>query len=52
MYKRQCQYIADPEVGKIWEAEVAQDPVGIGAGIVDKIAEYFTTCLLYTSRCV
>ena len=38
-----CQYIADPEVGKIWEAEVAQDPVGIGSGIVDKIAEYFTT---------
>lgn len=38
-----CQYIADPVVGKIWEAEVAQDPVGIGAGIVDKIAEYFTT---------
>lgn len=37
-----CQYIADPEVGKIWEAEVAQDPVGIGSGIVDKIAEYFT----------
>lgn len=38
-----CQYIADSEVGKIWEAEVAQDPVGIGSGIVDKIAEYFTT---------
>ncbi|MGI6069117.1 MAG: sugar ABC transporter substrate-binding protein [Blautia sp.] len=38
-----CQYIADPEVGKIWEAEVAQDPEGIGAGIVDKMAEYFQT---------
>lgn len=38
-----CQYIADPEVGKIWEAEVAQDPEGIGAGIVEKMAEYFTT---------
>lgn len=37
-----CQYIADPEVGKIWEAEVAQDPEGIGAGIVEKMAEYFT----------
>lgn len=38
-----CQYIADPEVGKIWEAEVAQNPVGIGSGIVDKMAEYFQT---------
>ncbi len=38
-----CEYIADPEVGKIWEAEVAQDPEGIGAGIVDKMAEYFKT---------
>ena len=38
-----CQYIADPEVGKIWVAEVAQDPVGIGSGIVEKIAEYFET---------
>lgn len=38
-----CEYIADPEVGKIWEAEVAQDPKGIGAGIVEKMAEYFTT---------
>ena len=38
-----CEYIADPEVGQIWVAEVAQDPVGIGSGIVDKIAEYFTT---------
>ena len=38
-----CQYIADPEAGKIWEAEVAQDPEGIGAGIVEKMAEYFTT---------
>lgn len=38
-----CEYIADDEVGKIWEAEVAQDPEGIGAGIVDKINEYFTT---------
>lgn len=36
-------YIADPEVGKIWVAEVAQDPEGIGAGIVEKIAEYYTT---------
>lgn len=38
-----CEYIADDTVGKIWEAEVAQDPHGIGAGIVDKMAEYFTT---------
>ena len=38
-----CEYIADPEVGQIWEAEVAQNPVGIGSGIVDKIAEYFET---------
>jgi len=38
-----CEYIADDQVGKIWEAEVAQDPEGIGAGIVDKIYEYFTT---------
>ena len=38
-----CEYIADDTVGKIWEAEVAQDPVGIGSGIVDKINEYFTT---------
>lgn len=38
-----CEYIADPEVGKIWVAEVAQDPEGIGAGIVDKMAEYFQT---------
>lgn len=36
-----CEYIADPEIGKIWEAEVAQDPEGIGAGIVKKMAEYF-----------
>lgn len=41
--KTACEYIADPEVGKIWEAEVAQDPVGIGSGIVDKMAEYFQT---------
>lgn len=41
--KTACEYIADPEVGKIWEAEVAQDPVGIGAGIVDKMAEYYQT---------
>ena len=41
--KTACEYIADPEVGKIWEAEVAQDPEGIGAGIVDKMAEYFKT---------
>lgn len=34
-------YIADPEVGKIWVAEVAQDPEGIGAGIVDQIVEYY-----------
>lgn len=38
-----CEYIADPEVGKIWEAEVAQDPKGIGSGIVEKMAEYFQT---------
>lgn len=38
-----CEYIADPEVGKIWVAEVAQDPEGIGAGIVDKMAEYYQT---------
>lgn len=38
-----CEYIADAEVGKTWVAEVAQDPVGIGSGIVDKIAEYFET---------
>ncbi|MFA9465650.1 MAG: sugar ABC transporter substrate-binding protein [Velocimicrobium sp.] len=38
-----CEYIADPEISKIWEAEVAQDPEGIGAGIVDKMAEYFQT---------
>lgn len=38
-----CEYIADETVGKIWEAEVAQDPHGIGSGIVDKMAEYFTT---------
>ncbi len=37
-----CEYIADPEIGKIWVAEVAQDPEGIGAGIVQKMAEYFT----------
>lgn len=41
--KTACEYIADPKVGKIWEAEVAQDPVGIGAGIVDKMAEYYQT---------
>jgi ribose transport system substrate-binding protein len=34
-------YIADEEVGKIWVAEVAQDPVGIGGGIVEQIVEYF-----------
>lgn len=38
-----CQYIADPTVGKTWVAEVAQDPVGIGSGIVDKMAEYYQT---------
>lgn len=38
-----CEYIADPEVGKIWVAEVAQDPEGIGSGIVGKMAEYFQT---------
>ncbi len=39
-----CEYIADTEgVGQIWEAEVAQDPFGIGAGIVEKMVEYFTT---------
>ncbi|MCQ2507680.1 MAG: substrate-binding domain-containing protein [Dorea sp.] len=37
-----CEYMLDEEVGKIWVAEVAQDPKGIGAGIVKKIAEYFT----------
>lgn len=38
-----CEYIADTEnVGQTWVAEVAQDPEGIGSGIVDKIAEYFT----------
>lgn len=41
--KTACEYIADPKVGKIWEAEVAQDPEGIGAGIVQKMAEYFKT---------
>jgi ABC-type sugar transport system substrate-binding protein len=41
--KTACEYIADPEVGKIWEAEVAQDPEGIGSGIVGKMAEYFQT---------
>lgn len=35
-------YIADPTVGQIWVAEVAQDPEGIGSGIVEKIAEYYT----------
>lgn len=39
-----CKYIADTEnVGKIWVAEVAQDPHGIGSGIVDKMVEYFKT---------
>ena len=38
------QYIADTaNVGKIWVADVAQDPHGIGAGIVDKMIEYFQT---------
>ncbi len=35
-------YIADDTVGQIWVAEVAQDPNGIGAGIVDQIIEYYT----------
>lgn len=39
-----CKYIADTKkVGKTWVADVAQDPHGIGAGIVDKMAEYFKT---------
>ena len=39
-----CKYIADTsKVGKIWVADVAQDPHGIGAGIVDKMVEYFKT---------
>lgn len=39
-----CKYIADTnKVGKIWLADVAQDPHGIGAGIVDKMVEYFKT---------
>ena len=39
-----CKYIADTsKVGKIWVADVAQDPQGIGAGIVDKMVEYFKT---------
>lgn len=37
-----CKYIADAnKVGKIWVADVAQDPHGIGAGIVDKMVEYY-----------
>lgn len=38
-----CEYIADETVGQTWVAEVAQDPKGIGAGIVEKMAEYFET---------
>lgn len=37
------EYINDPDGdGSIWVAEVAQDPHGIGSGIVDQIAEYYT----------
>lgn len=36
-------YIASEDNGQIWVADVAQDPVGIGSGIVDQMAEYFTT---------
>lgn len=36
-----CEYIADETVGQTWVSEVAQDPFGIGSGIVDKIVEYF-----------
>lgn len=39
-----CNYIADKDnTGKIWVADVAQDPHGIGAGIVDKMVEYYKT---------
>ena len=35
--------IADPENGKWWVSEVAQDSIGIGKGIVDQMAKYFAT---------
>lgn len=39
-----CNYIADKDnTGKIWVADVAQDPHSIGAGIVDKMVEYYKT---------
>ncbi|MGN0363755.1 MAG: sugar ABC transporter substrate-binding protein [Bilifractor sp.] len=41
--KTALQYVADTEnVGKTWVAEVAQDPEGIGSGIVDQIVDYYT----------
>lgn len=35
--------MADPENGKWWVSEVAQDAKGIGRGIVDQMAKYFAT---------
>ncbi|MDO4632537.1 MAG: substrate-binding domain-containing protein [Eubacteriales bacterium] len=33
----------DAENGKTWVSEIAQDPIGIGRGIVEQMAKYFTT---------
>ncbi|MCD7820002.1 MAG: substrate-binding domain-containing protein [Lachnospiraceae bacterium] len=44
------EYIADETVGQIWVAEVAQDPVGIGSGIVDQIVEYYTNGEVETQK--
>ena len=33
----------DAENGKYWVSEVAQDPEGIGKGIVEQMYKYYTT---------
>ena len=35
--------LLDEENGKYWVSEIAQDAVGIGKGIVNQMAKYFTT---------
>lgn len=35
--------LLDEENGKYWVSEIAQDSLGIGRGIVDQMAKYFTT---------
>lgn len=35
--------LLDEENGKYWVSEIAQDSIGIGKGIVEQMAKYFTT---------